>query len=54
MTAYLGKLLQLDGDGSSVGCGKVYGVDHIEDLVSWSRNNVLNDSPELIEKGIVT
>ena len=55
MTAYLGKLVQLDDDGSSsIGCGRVYGVDHIGDLVSWARKNVMNDSPELIEKGIVT
>ena len=29
--------------------GKVFGVEHIEELVSFSRNNIRQDSPELLD-----
>ncbi|KAJ5076976.1 protein-l-isoaspartate(d-aspartate) o-methyltransferase [Anaeramoeba ignava] len=43
--AYLGKIVGKEG--------KVYGIDHIKELVDWSIENIKNDSPDLIEDGIV-
>lgn len=31
--------------------GRVVGVDHIPELVEFSRNNVLSDKPELLNSG---
>eukprot|EP01156_Anaeramoeba_ignava_P009705 Anaeramoba_ignava/a4371_6.p1 GENE.a4371_6~~a4371_6.p1 ORF type:complete len:253 (+),score=85.84 a4371_6:19-777(+) len=51
------------GSGSGIICayighivgkkGKVFGIEHIDELVDWSLKNIKRDSPELIEENIV-
>ena len=34
--------------------GVVYGIDQVQELVDWARENVMSVSPELIESGRLT
>jgi len=33
--------------------GKVIGIDRVRELVRWSKENVMNDNPQFLEKGIL-
>ena len=44
-------LLTIDSKFQVGETGKVVGIDHIDELINWSKDNVRKDNPALLESG---